>query len=184
MMKNTNLLGRKGRQFRKEMKTLDKKDTYTLLDQYRIPYEAYEHPAVYTIEEMDALDMPHQEQIVKNLFLRDDKKKNYYLVTVPGHKTVNLKSLSDRIPSRKLSFANEDKLQELLMLEKGHVTPLGVLNNKQKNVIMVFDSNLRGRKIGIHPMENTATIFLAFEDVLKLVEEHGNPVVMCDFDEP
>lgn len=108
---------------------LDKKGTYDLLDKYQFIYEAHEHSAVYTIEELDALNIPHSEQIVKNLFLRDDKKKNYYLVTVPGHKTVNLKSLSERIPSRKLSFASEESLRELLMLERGHVTPLGVLNN-------------------------------------------------------
>lgn len=160
----------------------DKKGTYALLDKYHFTYEAYEHPAVYTIEELDMLNIPHKEQIVKNLFLRDDKKKNYYLVTVPGHKIVNLKSLSERIHSRKLSFASKEKLQEFLMLEKGHVTPIGVLNNLQKNVIVVFDNSLRGQQIGIHPMENTATVFLALEDVMKLIEDHGNAVVMCDFD--
>ncbi|WP_283609941.1 prolyl-tRNA synthetase associated domain-containing protein [Faecalispora anaeroviscerum] len=161
---------------------LDKKDTYDLLDKHQLIYEAYEHPAVYTIEELDALNIPHSEQIAKNLFLRDDKKRNYYLVTVPGHKTVNLKSLSERISSRKLSFASEESLGELLMLERGHVTPLGVLNNTQKNVIVVFDKSLQNQRIGIHPMENTATIFIAFEDVKKLIEDHGNTIVMCDFD--
>jgi Ala-tRNA(Pro) deacylase len=101
---------------------------------------------------------------------------------VPGHKTINLKSLSERISSRKLSFASEESLRELLMLEKGHVTPLGVLNNTQKNVIMVFDKSLQNERIGIHPMENTATIFVAFEDIKKLIEGHGNAIVMCDFD--
>jgi Ala-tRNA(Pro) deacylase len=152
------------------------------LDQYQFSYEAYEHSAVYTIEELDAVHIPHREQIVKNLFLRDDKKKNFYLVTVPGHKTVNLKSLSERIPSRRLSFAGEESLRELLMLERGHVTPLGVLNNTQKNVIVVFDQSLQNRRIGIHPMENTATIFIAFEDIQKLIKDHGNTVIMCDFD--
>ncbi len=161
---------------------LDKKGTYNLLDQYHIRYEAYEHQAVYTIEELDALKLAHSEQIVKNLFLRDDKKKKYYLVTVPGHKTVNLKSLSERIPSRKLSFANEESLRELLMLERGHVTPLGVLNNPQKNVIVVFDQSLQNQRIGIHPMENTATIFVALEDVKKLIMDHGNAVLMCDIE--
>lgn len=161
---------------------LDKKGTYALLDKYHFMYKAYEHPAVYTIEELDALNIPHKEHIVKNLFLRDDKKKNYYLVTVPGHKTVNLKGLSEKIQSRKLSFASEEKLRELLMLEKGHVTPIGVLNNLQRNVIVVFDNSLRGQQMGIHPMENTATVFLDFEDVMKLIEDHENAVVMCDFD--
>lgn len=113
--------------------------------------------------------------------MRDDRKKNFYLVSVPGHRSINLKTLAERIPSRKLSFASEADLWEWLRLEKGHVTPLGVLNDEQKDVIVVFDRALRGQQIGIHPMENTATIFLAFEDVRRLVEEHGNPVVLCDF---
>jgi Ala-tRNA(Pro) deacylase len=160
----------------------DKKSTYTLLDTYQFMYERYEHPAVYTIEELDALHIPHKEQIVKNLFLSDDKKRNYYLVTMPGYKTVNLKSLSEKIPSRKLSFASEESLKELLMLERGHVTPLGVLNNTQKDVIVVFDKSLENQHIGIHPMDNTATIFIAFKDVKKLIQAHGNTIVMCDFD--
>ncbi len=161
---------------------LDKKGVYDLLDQCRVSYEAYEHPAVYTIEELDALKLPGSEKIMKNLFLRDDKKRNYYLVTIPGHKPVNLKTLSERIPSRKLSFASEESLKALLMLEKGHVTPLGVLNNGQKNVTVVFDKSLQNQRVGIHPMENTATIFIAFEDLQKLIKDHGNAVIMCDFD--
>ena len=108
--------------------------------------------------------------------------KNYYLVTVPGSKTVNLKSLSDRIPSRKLRFASEQSLKELLRLERGRVTPLGVLNNARKNVIVVFDKSLENQRIGIHPTENTAIIFVAFEDIKKLIQAHGNAVIMCDFD--
>jgi Ala-tRNA(Pro) deacylase len=161
---------------------LNKKGTYELLEKYQFIYEAHEHSAVYSIEELDALNIPHKEQIVKNLFLRDDKKQNYYLVTVPGHKTISLKNLSERIPSRKLSFASEESLKELLLLERGHVTPIGVLNNARKNVIVVFDKSLQDQRIGIHPMENTATIFIAFEDIKKLIKDHGNAIVMCDFD--
>lgn len=159
---------------------LEKEDIYALLDARRIPYEKCDHEAAYTIEDLEAIAIPHKEWIVKNLFLRDDKKRNYYLVTIPGDKQVNLKSLREKISSRPLSFANEEALEELLALQKGHVTPLGVLNNAQKNVTVVFDSSLRGQKIGIHPLENTATVFLAFEDVVKLIEEHGNPVILCD----
>lgn len=161
---------------------LNKKGIYELLDNHQFLYETHEHAPVYTIEELGALNLPHSEQIVKNLFLRDDKKENYYLVTVPGHKTVNLKSLSKKFSSRKLSFASEESLRALLMLEKGHVTPLGVLNNTQKNVIVVFDKSLQNERIGIHPMENTATIFIAFTDIKKLIEDHGNAIVICDFD--
>lgn len=86
---------------------LDKQGFYDLLNRNHIVYESYEHPAVYTMEELYSHDIPHTEHIVKNLFLRDDKKRNYYLVTVAGTKGVDLRSLSEKIPSRKLSFASE-----------------------------------------------------------------------------
>ncbi|MGG4403537.1 YbaK/EbsC family protein [Paenibacillus amylolyticus] len=159
---------------------LNKQGFYDLLDRNNIVYESIEHPAVYTMEEIFSYQIPHTERIVKNLFLRDDKKRNYYLVTIAGTKSVDLRSLSEKIPSRKLSFASEKDLLELLGLEKGHVNPMGVLNNIQKNVTVVFDKDLDGQKIGIHPMENTATVFLKFEDVKELITAQGSNVVMCD----
>ncbi|MDQ0171631.1 prolyl-tRNA synthetase associated domain-containing protein [Paenibacillus tundrae] len=161
---------------------LDKQGFYQLLDSHNINYESIEHPAVYTMEEIFSFQIPHTEHIVKNLFLRDDKKRNYYLVIIAGTKSVDLRSLSETIPSRKLSFASEKDLLELLRLEKGHVNPMGVFNNTQQNVTVVFDKDLVGQKMGIHPMENTATVFLEFEDVKALITAHGSSIVMCDVD--
>lgn len=31
-------------------------------------------------------------------------------------------------------------------------------------------------------MENTTTIFIAVEDIIKLIEDHGNVVVICDLE--
>lgn len=159
---------------------LDKIGVYNLLENCNISFEMYEHEAVYTIEEMDCLNLPYGDKILKNLFLRDDKKKNYYLVSLKGNKNVDLKFLSQNIPSRKLSFANENELKYYLSLEKGHVTPLGILNNTERNVIMVFDTELKDEIIGIHPMENTTTIFVEFNDIFKLIEDHNNKVVLCN----
>ena len=38
------------------------------------------------MEAMDALALPFANAVVKNLFLRDDKKRNYYLVVMPEDK--------------------------------------------------------------------------------------------------
>jgi Ala-tRNA(Pro) deacylase len=159
---------------------LDKESLLAMLDKKGIKYERHEHHAVFTIEEMDALNLPHPEEIVKNLFLRDDKKKNYYLVTFPGHKNANLRDLSEKIPSRKLSFAGEEDMTRLLGLKPGSVTPLGALNDEDDKVTVVFDKSLQGTQIGIHPMENTGTIFLPFETVRKLLKQHGTTTVLCD----
>lgn len=47
------------------------------LDSRHIPYDMVVHDPVYTMEEGAALNLPHKQQIAKNLFLCDDKKEHY-----------------------------------------------------------------------------------------------------------
>ena len=159
---------------------LSKRDLYALLDGRGTVYEAVEHPAVSTMEELDALDLPGADRVLKNLFLRDDKKRNWYLVSLPGHGTLDLKVLRRRLQSRPLSLAGAGDLERLLHVKPGHVTPLAALNDDARAVTVVLDAALEGRTVGVHPMENTATDFLYLEDVAALVREHGIPVVLCD----
>ena len=159
---------------------LTKQELYTLLDRRKIAYETVEHPAVYTMEEMDALNLPGPDRVLKNLFLRDDKKRNYYLVSLPGWKQLDLKTLRQRLSSRPLSFAKPEELEQMLHLEPGHVTPLAALNDEERSVTVVFDAELVGKTVGVHPLENTATIFLAAGDVRACIRDHGNPVVLCE----
>ena len=70
-----------------------KEAVYTFLQQNNIPYQTCSHPAVYTIEEMMAQNIPHSEAIAKNLFVRDDNKRHYYLIVIRGEKRVDLNSL-------------------------------------------------------------------------------------------
>ena len=44
---------------------------------------------------------------------------------------------------------------------------------------MVLDASLRGRTVGVHPLENTATTFLNLDDLAALLEDHGVPVIWC-----
>ena len=53
-----------------------------LLDASAISYELTEHPAVCNMEEAAALTLPYPQDEAKNLFVRDDKKRCYYLITV------------------------------------------------------------------------------------------------------
>ncbi len=49
------------------------------------------------------------------------------------------------------------------------MTPFGILNDKEAVVKVVFDKDLlKMDKIGIHPNDNTATVFLKFEDMKSL----------------
>ena len=148
------------------------------LEGLQIPYTVTWHPPVFTMEEMDALHLPQGERVVKNLFLRDDKKRFYYLVVLPGAKTADLKQLQATIPSRKLSFASEGDLMAKLGLPKGSVTPLGVLQNQDHQVVVVLDRTLLDQPVmGVHPNRNDATLWLAPEDLVRLIRAQGNPLV-------
>lgn len=36
------------------------------------------------------------------------------------------------------------------------------------------------QKIGVHPNDNTATVMLSFDDLLKVISDHGNQIHMID----
>ena len=46
----------------------------------------------------------------------------------------------------------------------------------------VFDRSYGDKDlIGVHPLQNTATVFLKMEDLARLVRAHGNPLTFLDF---
>ncbi|NLM76034.1 MAG: prolyl-tRNA synthetase associated domain-containing protein [Clostridiaceae bacterium] len=151
------------------------------LDELDISYEIIRHKAVYTIEEMDELKELENYEIVKNLFLRDDKGKEHYLVVLMKDKRADLRNLRAQIESRHLSFASEKRLEKYLGLETGAVSPLGIINDSEAHVKVIFDKDLVGKEnIGVHPNDNTATVILSFDDLVKVIEDNGNKVMYVD----
>lgn len=160
---------------------MDKKELRQYLSTRNIQYEIVEHPAVFTVEQVKVLGLPHPEAGAKNLFLRDDKKKNYYLVTLRESCIVSIKEIQQKIGSRRLSFASEEELHRLLGLQKGSVTPFGLLNDAERKVQFYLDAYFTGRLIAVHPNENTATIYLQTQELLVLLAEHGSAFSIVDF---
>lgn len=147
------------------------------LDALDISFEITEHPPVYTIEEMDSLGVTLNGDVVKNLFLRDAKGKRHFLVVLDKDKRADLKTLQEQLGCTKLSFASEERLEKHLNLSKGAVTPLGILNDSQGAVELVFDRDLTGReRLGVHPNENTATLWISFEDLKKVADATNHPI--------
>ena len=149
---------------------------FEALEALGVPYEVWEHPAVYTIEEMDALHLPDPSVVVKNLFLRDAKGKQHFLVVLQKDKQADLRALGEHL-GVKLSFASEERLMKYLGLEKGAVTPFGILNDTERAVEVLLDADLECMPlIGVHPNENTATVVLKPADLGRIIERHGKPV--------
>lgn len=148
-----------------------KNDIYDLLNAKNIPFTCTEHRPVYSMEEFDVLDIPANAVICKNLFLRNSNGKQHFLLTVPAATPVDLKELAVKLASR-LSFASAERLEKYLGLQSGLVSPFGLLNDTSKSVIFVSSKNLPlSAIIGIHPNDNTATVWLTFGDLLALLSE-------------
>ena len=157
---------------------MNKQEVYEFLKNRNIWYEITEHEAVYNMEELSKVDMPYPERDGKNLFVRDDKKQNYYLITVMGDKRVNLKEFRKNNNTRNLSFASENDLMDIMNLTPGAVTPFGLLNDNNLKVQFYIDKDFLkdSNIIGIHPNENTATVWVKAEDLINIIKEHGNQV--------
>ena len=149
----------------------------TVLSALDIPYELTEHEAVFTIDEVKALGLMEMGTICKNLFLRDAKGRNHYLVVMAPEKQADLKSIGEQLGSTKLGFASENRLQTMLGLQKGEVTPLGVVNDSAHCVTVVFDQDLQGEeRLGVHPNDNAATVWLSFDSLGKYISHCGNSI--------
>lgn len=157
---------------------MNKSEVYAFLDNNKVWHEITEHGAVYNMAELENVELPYPDRDAKNLFVRDDKRREYYLITVKGDKRVDLKQFRRDHGTRPLTFASPEELQEILGLIPGAVTPLGTLNDKENRVVFYMDGEFLGGSgiIGIHPNDNTATVWLKADDLVKIIKDHGTEV--------
>ncbi len=152
-------------------------DIYEFLQNNGIPYVKYDHEAVFTAEEAKtkAAHVPGRQ--TKNLFLCDDKKRRFYLVTIPDEKRADLKHLGIFLNEKSLRFAPADKMMELLGITPGSVSPLGLINDANHLVKFYLDSELSQEpEIYIHPNINTATVAISMENFKKILRLTGHPL--------
>ena len=167
---------------REQRKIFGKEEVKVFLKEKGIPIHWVEHKAVYTIEEMEELGLEKMEETAKNLFLRDQKGKCHFLVVIRADKQVNLKELGEKLGGVRLSFASEERLEKYLGLKKGAVTPLGILNDTACAVKVFLDKDFLGKEeIGVHPNDNTASVYLKTADLMQMIKEHGNSLEVLSF---
>lgn len=126
---------------------------------------------------MDNMDLNRFGDGCKNLFLRDDKGRRHFLLVLPKDKTADLKDIQKQLGCSRLGFASEERLYKYLGLHKGEVTPLGIINDTGADVEVVIDQDLVGKnKLGVHPNDNTASVWLAFDSLKLVIEQNGNVI--------
>ena len=159
---------------------MEKNEILRLLRDRGIPFEAYDHEPITSVEESKKLGLPHKEAGTKNFFLRDKKKRNYFIIVTKEDKTVDMKELREILGTSALSFASEEDLHRLLGVITGAVGPFGVLNDEAHQVKVYIDSAYREGLMDAHPNDNGATLFLKADDVISVIREYGNTAEYID----
>ena len=150
---------------------MNKQEVYDFLEKNHIEHEITEHAAVYNMEELAQVQLPYPNRDAKNLFVRDDKRRN-------------LKDFRRKQGTKPLTFASPEELEEMLGLIPGAVTPFGLLNDAGCRVHFYIDQDFwqGSGLIGAHPNDNTATVWLKAEDLVRLLRDHGTAVDIVALD--
>lgn len=155
---------------------------FSLFNQLDISYELYHHPAFFTVEEGLEFEKDIPGTHCRNLFLRD-KKKKMFLITAANETPVDLKALRGVLNCGRLSFGSKDRLREFLGIEPGSVSPFCVINDENQDVQIVLDKKaVSADIINVHPLDNTMTVGIAPNDLLKFFNNTGHAPLIVDFD--
>lgn len=153
---------------------------YADLQALDIPYDVVEHPAVFTVEESQAVDGDIPGAHTKNLFLKDAGGR-FWLVTVPAALRADLKALPAVMGAKRVSFGKGEDMERLIGVTPGSVTPLGAIADAAGAVTIVLDASLAAAdRVNCHPLRNTATLGLSGADLVRALTHWGHPPVIVD----
>ena len=143
-----------------------------------------EHPPMYTVEDSKALRVtPGGGGDIKNLFLRN-KKGQMWLISCQEDRRIDLKALATTLSAGRFSFASPERLMHYLGVTAGSVSPLALVNDRNRVVTFVMDHALTlAERIYLHPLENTRTTTMAAPDLLAFAAETGHPPRFITFTE-
>lgn len=158
-----------------------------MLTGWGLEYTYHQHVPLRTVEDAKAVE--HTLVVageaafrIKNLYLRDKKKRNY-LVTLQQDRVIDLKALGAKLGVGNLSFGSPDRLMQNLGIRPGAVSPLAMVTGAAQDVRFFMDSAARDvDRIYMHPLVNDRTIGLPVAALHNLFAKMNAPVEWLDFD--
>ena len=160
------------------------------LSEHDIPHTCYFHPEGKTIQEAKRWWKDDGSVHCKNIFLRNHKGNQHYLVCFHCDHDLDIHDLEQRLKARlvaqgfnspgKLSFASPERMMKYLGLEPGSVSPFGLINDVEHHVILFLDINLQqAETLSFHPNDCRGTVVIRREDLERCLEILGNVYEYC-----
>lgn len=140
------------------------------LDEKGIKYDIVTHPPVFTLEECQAVNRMLDGRICKNLLLKTDSGKVFYLLMIRDDKRFVTKDVSKKLECSRLSFASGEYMENLLNTSPGSLSVTSLIFDAEKKISLAIDSDVvKEEYICCHPSDNSATLKIRTEDVLNIL---------------
>lgn len=109
------------------------------LAELNITSQVVVHPPALITAQVDAFIEGIEGVRTKMMFLTNKKKRNFYLVILDDTKRLDMDKFKEIVAEKSVRMASEKSLDEKMGLPLGVVSPLGLLNNKEKDIKVYFD---------------------------------------------
>jgi Ala-tRNA(Pro) deacylase len=160
---------------------LTEQDILRYLEEHTLPYQRFEHPAVFTCAESEQHKPGQSAVSTKNLLLCDKKGRRFFLVVTACEKIMDLQRLAEQIGVSRLRFASPENLLRLLGVTPGAVTMLGLANDTAGEVELWMDAEIWDQPIfQSHPLVNTATLLLSRPTLERFFMLSGHALHLLD----
>ncbi|MBQ0049742.1 MAG: prolyl-tRNA synthetase associated domain-containing protein [Bacteroidales bacterium] len=158
---------------------------YSYLREHDIPYNCYTHPEGKTIEEAKRWWKDDGSVHCKNIFMRNHKGNQHYLICYHCDHVFDIHDLEARLKAKlqaqgkpscgKLSFASPERMMRYLGLEPGSVSPFGLINDEEHHVQLFLDECLQTAPLlSFHPNDCRGTVVIEREAFLCYLASVGN----------
>lgn len=147
------------------------------LNKLNINFEIVEHAPALTTEQADSFIEGIDGVRTKTMFLTNKKKTQYYLLIMDDKKMLDMDRFKEITKANRIRMASCESLFDKMLLPPGVVSPFGLLNNKDKDILVYIDKEISSEKrMSFHPNTNEKTIFLNTTDLIKFIESIGYQV--------
>ena len=144
------------------------------LQELGITFDVVEHPPAFTTEQADSYIEGMEGVRTKSMFLTNKKKTQYYLLIMDDKKRLDMDDFKVQVGADRIRMASLASLAEKMTLPAGTVSPFGLLNNEEKDILVYFDKDIVSEDImTFHPNTNEKTIFIKSKDLFRFLESIG-----------
>lgn len=147
----------------------DAQTVYDVLDSLKIKYCFITHGPVLSMEDCKIPAGRLEAPFCKNLFLQNRQKTEHFLLLIREDKRFRTADVSKKIGRARLSFGDDEALYGLLGLYPGAISPMGLIHDKNREVILLIDRDLLSEKtLCFHPCVNTQSMSMTVSDFMHI----------------